>query len=188
MHVWKCHAKIPCYVQLTICPQNNKLRPKILIYIQTRDFSFSLEIRYGHPSGRCQGILDETWALHLVTASFILCCLPLRLSVKCHLHWAVRIFVFFFFYSTGVWTQGLHLEPLHQPFCVCVWWVFFKIGSLETVCPGWLWTLILLISASWVARITDVSHRCLACTYIFLEAKYLFFVVLLIFLRQDFPI
>jgi hypothetical protein len=23
---------------------------------------------------------------------------------------------FFFFCSAGVWTQGLHLEPLHQPF------------------------------------------------------------------------
>jgi hypothetical protein len=24
---------------------------------------------------------------------------------------------FFFFCCTGVWTQGVHLEPLHQPFC-----------------------------------------------------------------------
>jgi hypothetical protein len=30
---------------------------------------------------------------------------------------------------------------------------------LKTICPGWLQTMILLISASWVARITDVSHR-----------------------------
>jgi hypothetical protein len=27
-----------------------------------------------------------------------------------------------------------------------------------TVCLGWLWTVILLISASWLARITGVSH------------------------------
>jgi hypothetical protein len=43
--------------------------------------------------------------------------------------------------------------PAH--FCVGyfpnrVWW---------TICPGWLWTMILLISASWVARITGVSHQ-----------------------------
>jgi hypothetical protein len=33
--------------------------------------------------------------------------------------------VFVFVCSTGVWTQGLYLEPHHQPFCVCVCWVFF---------------------------------------------------------------
>jgi hypothetical protein len=41
---------------------------------------------------------------------------------------------------------------------------FFCDGCLQdrvswTVCPGWLWTMILLISASWVARITDMSHK-----------------------------
>jgi hypothetical protein len=35
---------------------------------------------------------------------------------------------------------------------------FFKIGSRELFVQGWLWTLILLISASRVAKITDVSH------------------------------
>jgi hypothetical protein len=35
---------------------------------------------------------------------------------------------------------------------------FFEIGSHGTISPGWLWTMILLISASWVARITTVSH------------------------------
>jgi hypothetical protein len=39
----------------------------------------------------------------------------------------------------------------------------FEIGRVSwTVCPGWLPTVILLISASWVARITGVSHRRLA--------------------------
>jgi hypothetical protein len=27
---------------------------------------------------------------------------------------------FFFFCGTRVWTQDLHLEPLHQPFYYCV--------------------------------------------------------------------
>jgi hypothetical protein len=37
---------------------------------------------------------------------------------------------------------------------------------LQTISLGWLWTVILLISASWVARITGVSHRCPARMYI----------------------
>jgi hypothetical protein len=36
----------------------------------------------------------------------------------------------------------------------------FWDAVLLTICPGWLWTAIFLISASWVARITGVSHRC----------------------------
>jgi hypothetical protein len=45
---------------------------------------------------------------------------------------------FFFFCSTGAWTQGLlHLESLHQPFfdvCVCVM-DFFKLESLKLFTP-----------------------------------------------------
>jgi hypothetical protein len=32
----------------------------------------------------------------------------------------------FFFFSIGVWTQGLHLESLHQPFFL--WWVLSREG------------------------------------------------------------
>jgi hypothetical protein len=61
------------------------------------------------------------------------------------------------FYSTEAWIQGLHLEPLHQPyFCEG----FFEVGFRRTIYLVWLWTAILLISASWVARITGVSHQC----------------------------
>jgi hypothetical protein len=46
-----------------------------------------------------------------------------------HLHCSMPL-LGFSFYSTGAWTQDLHLEPLHQPFlCVCDG--CFKIGSLE---------------------------------------------------------
>jgi hypothetical protein len=38
-------------------------------------------------------------------------------------------------------------------------WRVFQDRVLQTVCPGWFPTEILLISASWVARITGVSHR-----------------------------
>jgi hypothetical protein len=31
-----------------------------------------------------------------------------------------RYCFFFFFCGTGAWTQGLHLEPLHQPLLWCI--------------------------------------------------------------------
>jgi hypothetical protein len=40
-----------------------------------------------------------------------------------------------------------------------LWWVFFVKIESRTICPGWFWTMILLISASWVARITGVSPQ-----------------------------
>jgi hypothetical protein len=43
-----------------------------------------------------------------------------------------------------------------------LWSIFFEIGSLELFAQGWLQTVILLISASWVARIIGVSHWHLA--------------------------
>jgi hypothetical protein len=52
--------------------------------------------------------------------------------------------LFSFWGSTGVWTQSLPLEPLHQPFfCNGLFWNMVS----QTICPGWLWTSILLISA-----------------------------------------
>jgi hypothetical protein len=43
-----------------------------------------------------------------------------------------------------------------------LWWVFWDRVS-RTVFPGWLQTTVLLISVSWVARITGMSHWYLAC-------------------------
>jgi hypothetical protein len=48
--------------------------------------------------------------------------------------------------------SGPHLESLHQPF-FCNG--FFADGVSGTIYPGWLQT-------AWVARITGVSHWCLA--------------------------
>jgi hypothetical protein len=61
----------------------------------------------------------------------------------------------------GARTQGVHLEPLHQYFFfrVCVCDGFFQDRGSWTICLGWLWTAVLLISASWVARIISVSYR-----------------------------
>jgi hypothetical protein len=75
------------------------------------------------------------------------------------------IFIFFFFFGgTRVLIQGLHLEPLHQSyFCDGI----FQDRVLRTVWTGWLWTEILLISVSWVARNIGRSHRCLVILCIF---------------------
>jgi hypothetical protein len=35
----------------------------------------------------------------------------------------------YLFSGTGVWTQGLHLEPLHQP----IWWWAFMRQNLENL-------------------------------------------------------
>jgi hypothetical protein len=74
--------------------------------------------------------------------------------VVSHVSLKVCIFFFFFFFGTGVWTQGLHSEPLHQPFFVIG---FFPDRVLRTICLSWPRTVIHLIFASWVARITGVS-------------------------------
>jgi hypothetical protein len=42
------------------------------------------------------------------------------------------------------------------PFCEGFFWDRVS----QTFCPGWLWITVLLISASWVARITGMSHQC----------------------------
>jgi hypothetical protein len=60
--------------------------------------------------------------------------------------------------GTRVWSQGLHFEPLCQHFSD----FFFRDRVSWTIYLGWLWTLILLLSAFWVTRITGVSHWCLA--------------------------
>jgi hypothetical protein len=67
-----------------------------------------------------------------------------------------------FFFAYRALNSGSHtykagtlpLEPLHQPFIVKG---FFQDRVLKTICLGWLWTSILLISASRVGWITGVS-------------------------------
>jgi hypothetical protein len=65
---------------------------------------------------------------------------------------------FFFLCSTGVWTQGLHLKSLYPSF-FCDGFSWARVSW--TICPVWLWTENFLISASWLARITGMSHWCL---------------------------
>jgi hypothetical protein len=81
--------------------------------------------------------------------------------------WVLRLQVYatkpannsFFFFSTGAWTQVLHLEPLHQSyFCEEFFWDRFSQHYLPRLA-------ILLISASWVTRIIGMSYQYLALSF-----------------------
>jgi hypothetical protein len=96
--------------------------------------------------------LHSRWKLESCTkmcAKLLLCFLKSK-------EWAAENMMclqYFFSCDTGVWTQSLHLELLRQPFFVKGFWD----RTSGTICLGWLWTSILLISASWVAGITGVT-------------------------------
>jgi hypothetical protein len=61
-----------------------------------------------------------------------------------------------FFAVLGFELRAYTLSHSTSPF---LWWDYFKIGCPELFAQDWLWTSILLISASWVARHIGVSHR-----------------------------
>jgi hypothetical protein len=69
----------------------------------------------------------------------------------------------------GVWTQGfmpakqvlLHLSHILSPFCSG----YFRAGVWWTICLGWPQIILLLISASQVARLTGMSYWCLDCNF-----------------------
>jgi hypothetical protein len=73
--------------------------------------------------------------------------------------WA--FFCFLFFAVLRLELRAYTLSHSTVP-CLCVRY-FWDIVS-QTICQSWLWSTILLISASWVARITGVSHS----TWLFL--------------------
>jgi hypothetical protein len=55
-----------------------------------------------------------------------------------------------------------------SPFFVCDGFFLSRVSG--TICPGWLWTTILLVSTSWVVRIIGVNHQCLASHYILVRS------------------
>jgi hypothetical protein len=75
----------------------------------------------------------------------------------------IFLFWIFFFFDAGVWTQDLHLEPLHQP-CLCDGFFWDRV-SLNYL-PWLALNHNPPISASWVARITCVSQRHPTLTHI----------------------
>jgi hypothetical protein len=102
----------------------------------------------------------------------------LKWNVMIWILWALIIlfcicrFISRMFFSIDSHSSGSLSFPLGSFVCVCVCDGVFEIGSCATVCSGWLWTLILLISASWVAGITGVSHWCPAVIILRLHLWY----------------
>jgi hypothetical protein len=74
-----------------------------------------------------------------------------------------HLFVFFFLAALGLELRASHLLGLLGRWsitCATLFVLgFFKIGIHELLASGWLWTTVLPISASWVARITGVCHQ-----------------------------
>jgi hypothetical protein len=79
------------------------------------------------------------------------------LEVLCSCTWTLGSAcwgLFFFFSVLGLELRVYALATPPALFCEG----FFWDRILQTVCPVWLQTSILLISASWAARFTGVSH------------------------------
>jgi hypothetical protein len=99
-------------------------------------------------------ITDNTQDLNIARAEFM-CMETFRNNRSLKRFMALSSSNYFFPYSTGLWPQDHHLESIQKPFFVMG---FFQVSSSQTIFLGWI-PLILLISASWVARITGISHK-----------------------------
>jgi hypothetical protein len=74
---------------------------------------------------------------------------------------------FFCFVLFAILRPELRTFTLSHSTSPFLWRVFLNRIS-QTISPGWLQTMILLISASWEPRITSVSHWCPAVVTIFI--------------------
>jgi hypothetical protein len=77
--------------------------------------------------------------------------------------WVMSQPFFFFFLVLGLELKAFTLNHSASPFCDR----YFQDRFSQTICPSWLRTTILLISASWVAKITGMSHQHLALPFCF---------------------
>jgi hypothetical protein len=70
--------------------------------------------------------------------------------------WPFYLFVYLFIYLAvlGLKLRAFTLSHFASPSCDGCFWNRVS----QTICQGWLQTAILLISASWIARITGMSH------------------------------
>jgi hypothetical protein len=91
------------------------------------------ELRVSHLLGRCSTTWAISPAIFFVMGFFEIGSHKL-FGFEPQSSWSLL-----FFCGTGVWTQGLYLESLLQPFFIMG---FFEIVS-PAIFPGWLWTSIL---------------------------------------------
>jgi hypothetical protein len=111
-------------------------------------------------------VLFFNFSCSLTCAFLIMLPVPLMLYQRNH-HQTQCYEIFFLFFAPLVFElRASHLlgrcsvtwtTPLAL-FCV----EYFEERISQTICQGLLQTMILLISASWVARIIGMSHQCLA--------------------------
>jgi hypothetical protein len=100
---------------------------------------------------------------------FILVVFKIR-SLNCIWKDVMKSLFFFFLAVLGFELRASSLLGRHSyhhltiPFALFLWWIFWDRVSW-TICVSWLGTVILLTSASWVARIAGVSHWCLWKVY-----------------------
>jgi hypothetical protein len=94
-------------------------------------------------------------------------------------HWCWPRWVIFFFFwqyqslnSGPQCLLGRHYHLSHSALPFCVW--YFQDRVSWTICPGWSQTLILLVSAFWVARTTGMGHQCPVRWMIFWQTWTLF--------------
>jgi hypothetical protein len=83
---------------------------------------------------------------------------PFRGTVAC-IQWPKGLLLSLTFFFLWYWGLNSGSTPWATPpatFCDGS----FQYRVLWTICLGWFWTVILLISASWVARIIGLSHQC----------------------------
>jgi hypothetical protein len=83
--------------------------------------------------------------------------------------------LFFFFCGMEFELTALHLLGRHSTTWVTLT-ALFCVGCVQdrvlwTICLGWLWTVTLLISTSWVARFTGVSHWCPVVFFFFFKLR-----------------
>jgi hypothetical protein len=110
------------------------------------------------PALRSIHFLSTYFVILWVKLQFLLLLVNIRIKYLYHFY----LFLFFFFFSTGVWTQNLQTWATSPALFL---WRVFQDRVLQTICLGWLQTMILLIAAFWVARITGVSHWYLTCFF-----------------------
>jgi hypothetical protein len=95
----------------------------------------------------------------------------------CHSPWNLPVA-----HIEGFWTQGFVLakqalcSSSHTSSSFCSG--YFGNGMSWTICSGWPWATILLISASQVARIIGVSHQCPAAAKFFFFCLFIYLFVL----------
>jgi hypothetical protein len=107
----------------------------------------------------------------------------LFLIVKCVLSFPFHYVCWLFYSFFSIFLVGLdfelrasfmlsrqlvyHLNHSTSLFFLCVCDGFFLDRVSQTICPVWLWTVVLLICASWEARITGVSWWLALAVFLF---------------------